>query len=255
MVPFALRRPPVAPAPPDRARGRGLGTLRRRVAAAACASLLLLVGLAHAQQDGIVVHGTGTVQADPDLARITVGVDVTDGDIQVALDRADATMTRVRQALFDAGVARADVQTVRYQVWREELRDRDGTVTGARYHVEHSYQVTVRALGDLGRTLADALDAGATSVGAITFGVADPAALQATARDRAVDDAHARAEQLARRAGVELGAPLAIEEAAAPTPVALQGTFARVDGAGAVAPVEAGSLTVRVDLTVRYAIP
>lgn len=256
MVPSALprnHRPAARRGPTASARD---GAPRRGPAAAARAMLLLalLSGLAYAQQDGIVVHGTGTAQADPDLARLTVGVSVTDAEVQSALDRADAVMTKVRQALLDAGVARADIQTTAYQVWREELRDRDGAVTGARYHVDHSYQVTVRALDGLGGVLADALAAGANSVGAITFGVADPAALQALARERAMDDARRRAEQLAARAGVELGAPLAIEEAAGAAPVGPQVAFARVDGSGG-APVEAGSLTVRIDVTVRYAIP
>ncbi len=231
------------------------GVIRSRLALAlACGAVLALsAGVARAQQEGILVHGSGVVRAEPDMGWVTLGVTVTDADVQAALDRADAAMTSVRDALSAAGVARPDVRTVAFQVWREDLRDAGGAITGARYHVAHSYEVTVRRLGELGPILAGAVDAGANSVGDVRFGLADAEALLARARVQAMADARARAEQLAEQAGVALGSVLSIEEAvpAGGTP---QLAYARVAGAGGGPPVEGGSLAVRVEVTVRYAI-
>lgn len=203
---------------------------------------------------GLVVQGSGTVYGEPDIALLTLGVDVTEPNVKNALSSADQTMQAVRQVFLNAGVAAKDIRTVAFNVWREDVRDHSGTVTGERYHVVHSYQVTLHDLSRLGELLAAAVSAGANNVQGIQFSIADPAALQARARAAAMRDAQARAEQLATLAGVTLGSPISIEESS--TPLASRApsmAAARVVGGGA-APVEGGQLAVRAQVTVRYAI-
>lgn len=220
-------------------------------------ALLLLsvaaTAAAQASPAGLLVQGSGTVYGEPDVALLTLGVDVTAPQVKTALAEADRTMQAVRQVFVQGGVDAKDVRTVAFNVWREDIRDRSGSVTGQRYHVVHSYQVTIRDSSRLGELLGAAVDAGANNVQGIRFTLSDPSALQAQARAAAMRDARSRAEQLARLAGVTLGKPISIEEStsspAAPAPVM---AAARVGGGAA--PVEAGQLAVKAQVTIRYAI-
>jgi uncharacterized protein YggE len=63
----------------------------------------------------------------------------------------------------------------------------------------------MRDLSKTGELLQEALEAGANNVGGISFSVADPKALQQKARDQAIADAQAKAEQLAAGLGAQLG--------------------------------------------------
>ena len=202
---------------------------------------------------GLLVHGSGTVYGEPDVAVLTLGVDVAKPDVKEALASADRNMQAVRQAFVAGGVPTKDIRTAAFNVWREDIRDRNGTVTGERYHVVHSYQVTVRDLGQLGELLGAAVDAGANNIQGIQFRIQDPAALRVQARDAAMRDARKQAEQLATLAGVTLGKPVSIEETSTPvTSPAPALAAARMGGASA--PVEGGQLAVEAHVTVRYAI-
>lgn len=222
-------------------------------------SLLLLVAMlglgmsVHAQsaEQGIVVRGTGIVMGEPDVAKVVLGVDIVEADLATALDEADAAMAAVQQALVDGGVETRDIRTNAFNIWREDVRDDDGTVTGQRFHVTHTYDVTVRALDTIGTLIPAAVTAGANNVGGISFTISDTTELERQARQAAMADAKDRAEQLASAGGVILGAPLAIEETSgvqAPRPTV---AFAR---AAESAPIAAGQLAIEVDVTVRYQI-
>lgn len=230
---------------------------RAGFALALAVALLAAVPAAAAQSappaSGLLVHGSGTAYGDPDLAVLTLGVEIVQPQVQAALSQADQTMSAVRDVFLHGGVDAKDIRTATFNVWREEIRDRNGNVTGERYHVLHSYRVTVRDLGSVGSLLADAVQAGANNIQGIQFDLSDPAALRQQARREAMQDAQARAQQLASLAGVTLGRPVSIEESTSGVtpPVAM----AAVRGAGGGgAPVEGGQLAVEVQVTVRYAM-
>jgi uncharacterized protein len=231
------------------------GGRRRRVAALALVGALLALlaaNAARAQVDpGIHVTGSGVVYGSPDQALIDIGVNIDDASVGDALRRADETMQAVRQAALALGVAADDVRTVSFHVWREELRDRDGNVTGERYRVQHSYQVVARDSDTVGDLLTVMVEAGANQVGGIQYTLSDPADLQRQAREVAMRDARGKAEALAELAGLSLAAPYAITESgAAPGPGA---QFALRDGLGGGS-VSAGQLAVRVDVEVWYGV-
>ena len=226
--------------------------------ALAFAALIAVAGVTTASAQagpasGLLVHGSGTVYGEPDIAVLTLGVDVAEPDVKGALASADRVMQAVRQVFVAAGVRREDIRTAAFNVWREDIRDRNGAVTGERYHVVHSYQVTVRDLSQLGDVLGAAVDAGANNVQGIQFRIQDPAALRAQARAAAMHDASKQAEQLASLAGVTLGRPVSIEETSTPV-MSSAPTLAAARVGGGGAPVESGQLAVEAHVTVRYAI-
>ncbi len=230
---------------------------RRLLLAAALVAALASVSLAAAQstatQSGLLVQGTGAAYGTPDQAVLTLGVEVVDTQVQTALNHADTTMGAVRSVFLSGGVDAKDIRTAAFDVWREDVRDNAGNITGERYHVVETYQVTVRSLANVGSLLADAVQAGANSIQGIRFGIQDTAALERQARAAAMQDARSRAEQLASLAGATLGRPVSIAESTSAPSMPVPMLRAQAMG-GPAAPVQGGQLAVQVRVTVRYAL-
>ena len=234
-------------------------TTYRLIAALLTAAALVLSANVRAQNPlqlgnqatGISVSGAGAAYGDPDRAVVTLGVDAVADNVRDALAQADQTMNQVREAALALNIEQRQIRTVSFNVWRQQLTDQNGQPTGERYHVQHSFQVTVDDTEQVGQLLADAIDAGANDVGGISFTISDTAALQSQAREAAMADARARATQLAQHAGVTLGQVIYVEETSYNAPHAVANVqYARA----ASSPIESGELAVNVTVKVVYAI-
>jgi uncharacterized protein YggE len=207
--------------------------------------------VAGASKSVVTVLGEGTVTVQPDIATVTIGVQVTKPTLPEAQSEATKQMTSVLNAIAKAGVKKEDIQTAYYSVNVIQNYDNTGTpteITG--YQVSNQVNVTVRDLTKVGSLLEDVVAAGANSIYGITFGIADPSAAQSQARAAAVADAKKRAEELAKAAGLSLGRVVSISEGVAqPVPnVYSQGA----GGKGGAVPVQSGTLQVTIDVQVTY---
>lgn len=204
------------------------------------------------------VSGSGTATGTPDVVYVELGVDLKSPSASEVVDESTTRMAKVMDALAALGVEKRDVRTVAYNMWVEEVYDREGNPTGERvYHLVHRVQVTVRDLEKVGTVLEKALDAGANTVGGIQFGVEDPTALQREAREKAIANAKAKAQQLAEGLGVTLGEPQSINEFGYVEPVPLKVMALEAAGMGGGAgpvPVSPGQLSVTVEVSVSWII-
>ncbi len=207
-------------------------------------------------QRQITVTGTGKVTAEPDLATISIGVQITEPTLAAATQKASEAMTKVLDAIKAAGVDAKDIQTSTYSV--NPLVDyRDGqtpTVTG--YQVMNVVTVKVRDLDSVGQVLDAGMSAGANYLGGVTFGIEDPSVLENEARTAAVKNATAIAETLAAAAGVELGNVVSITEGIVTTPPPMPYMDGRVMAAesASAGPVETGSLEITSNVVMRFEI-
>lgn len=208
----------------------------------------------------IIVSGSGTAYGQPDMATIQIGVQTRNVDAGVSVAENTDRMNTITAALKGMGIAEKDIQTTNFSVYGQQDYDpQTGQPTGTTtYFVDNTVSIVVRDLATLGAVLGQATDAGANSVYGISFGVSDPAALEAEARTKAMADAKARAEQLAAAAGVTLGAPMTISEYAysAPIPYAMERTAALDSAAvgGGSVPVSNGQLQMTLQVNVTYVI-
>ncbi|MEU3013321.1 SIMPL domain-containing protein [Nocardia asteroides] len=167
--------------------------------------------------------GRGTVRAIPDLIRVTLSVESRAETVAAAYGRAGDRVTAVVTALRAAGVNDADMATSGLSVRTETVYTDQGRSEISGYLATTGLSIALRdGTGtEPADTVAAAVTAGGDDVrlGGLTRGVADPEPLLARARDAAFDDAKAKAEQYAARAGVALGAVLQItEDTATPLP-------------------------------------
>jgi uncharacterized protein YggE len=200
----------------------------------------------------ITVTGSARVDAAPDLATVTAGVETQGGTAADALRANSAAMEGVLTALDAAKVARPDVQTSELSINPLLDNPQDGSapkVTG--YQASNMVTVKVRDVATLGSIIDAVTGAGANRLYGVGFDVADPKPVLDEARRQAVADARHKAELFAEAAGVKLGPVLAISEGGGrggPVPV-----FARAEMAKA-APVEAGTVTLSADVQIVFAL-
>ena len=207
----------------------------------------------------ISVTGTGRVVISPDVADLRIGVSVNRPTVKAAREAAAESMTRVVAALKKLGIADADIQTTILSlqpIYDYSTNTNPPRLTG--YTLANSVSVTIRNLDNVGDAIDNSLAAGATTFDGVSFRVADPAKPEAQARAAAMSHAKAKADTLAKGAGVSLGGVASISETAAPIPYPI----AYDSAAGALAapdksvptPVQAGTNEVTVTVAVSFLI-
>ncbi len=196
----------------------------------------------------ISVVGEGTIAAKPDMAQINIGVETSAPTATEATKENNDKMTAVINTLKDLGTADKDIQTTNYSISPEYNSQKGETNQITGYRVSDTVQVTVRNLDNVGTVLDQATQVGANNIFGISFGVENPATLQAEARAKAFADAQARAEDLAKLGGIQLGEILSISESTGGGPVPVANALS------SAAPIQPGQTEVHTQIQVIYAI-
>jgi uncharacterized protein YggE len=196
----------------------------------------------------ITVVGEGTAAASPDIARVSVGVTTFAPTATEATKENNDKMTGIINTLKDLGIADKDIQTTNYSISPEFSSQKGETNQITGYRVSDTVQVTVRNLDKIGTVLDQVTQAGANNISGISFGIENPATLQGEARAKAFADAQARAEDLAKLGGVQLGEILSISESTGGGPVPVASAFS------STAPIQPGQTEVHTQIQVIYAI-
>jgi uncharacterized protein YggE len=213
-------------------------------------------GPAAVQSRTLNISGNGTVYLTPDIANIYVGVHTEDPDINIAVSNNNNQTQALVDALKNAGVAEADIQTSNFSVYATQAYDKlTGQSLGSTYGVDNSVYITVRDLTKLGSLLNTAVGAGANNINNMTFDVADKTEAIAQARQKAMENASSLANELAQTAGVKLGEIQNISYSdTSPIPYAY-GTGSGGSSAPTTSvPIQPGKTQISVTVSVTYAI-
>ncbi len=162
----------------------------------------------------ISVEGSGDVFAVPDTATFSYSVmasnakDVTTGQTSVNT-KGNAIMDYLKSKGIDA----KDIQTTDYSVNPHYEYGNAACTSGycppgrqtlTGYDVNETVTVKVRETTKAGDLLSGVGSKGATNLSGLSFTIDDQTALEAQARTKAIDDARAKAEELAKELGVTL---------------------------------------------------
>lgn len=207
-----------------------------------------------AQPPMITVTGTGTVEATPDIATLTIGVTTEGVTAAEALSANSVALEGVMARLTAAGIEARDLQTSNLSLNPNWTGHDSTSATGptiAGYVASNMLTVRVRQLDGLGAVLDAAVADGANTLNGLSFGLADPEPALDEARKEAVANARARADLLATAAGVKLGRIVSISEGSAPSgPVPMF----RAEAASAPVPLAGGELGLSASVTIFYEI-
>lgn len=202
----------------------------------------------------ITVVGEGTVSAAPTIATINIGVQVIDPDVAAATDEADQIMADLITALQAEGVAEADIETAYFNLYIDRPFSPEGLTSEPTYQLSNNLQVTIRNLDNLTNILSTAIDAGANNINSVNFSIEDPSDLRSEARQQAVDNALATAEELADLNGVAVGEVVEISEVVQSGGGFFLSEQASIGLGGAGGGITPGDVDINVQLQITYAI-
>jgi len=200
---------------------------------------------AQAQPSVVTTTGHGDVTAVPDEAVVSAGVNTHAATAAAALAQNAQTMQQVIAALKSA--RGSDLQT--QEVSLDPQTDDQGAVTG--YAAQDTVSAKAR-IADAGALIDAAVGAGANTVDGPSLDVSDSDALYRSALQKAMADARAKAQALARAGGFTVGPVYSVTEGSqAPPPVVYPAATA---SGAASTPVEPGTQDVTADVTVSFQI-
>ena len=203
------------------------------------------------------VVGEGKVTLEPDIARVSIGVETVTPTVQEATEQNRATVEAVLAALVEQGIAEEDLQTSGFSVYAERFGPEGPLEEGdVRYRVSNNVSVTIRDLENVGTILDAAIEAGANNIYGVEFALDDPNVAESDARAAAIEDARAKAEELSQLTGIPLGEIISVSEIVGMGGGYYAGNFAeqaRAFGGGGT-PITPGQLDLVMQLQVIFAI-
>jgi uncharacterized protein YggE len=220
--------------------------------------------IARAATDGttpehtIAVSGEGKVTVVPDMATVSLGVNVERDTAKAARQAAADQMTKIVAALKALGIADEDIATANVSLNPVYNYPVNAQPTIHSYQLQNTVTVTVRDINQVSDVVDNAVQAGATQVNGVSFDVKDRAASEAKAREAAVKDARAKADSIANGLGVSIQGVASVAEQVQ-TPVWYGPQFAAGAAAApdksAQTPVLPGSTDVTITVQVSFLIP
>ena len=192
----------------------------------------------------LLLAADGEAKAVPDMATLTLGADATAPSAREA-------MAAVLSALRRAGVAERDIQTSALGLEPQYVYEQGKPPRLIGYQASNRLTVTVRDLAALGSIIDAGAGAGATNVGGVSFGFANPASAQNSARLAAVKALDDKASLYAQAVGYHIVRLVSLSEGAGEDPgLAVPRVQIRMAAKAAQpTPVEAGETTVRIAVT------
>lgn len=214
-------------------------------------------GIFNQQNTGIWVNGEGEVSVVPDIAVLSLGVEVQASSVAEAQSYAATAMTAVVNELENFGVAEKDIKTSQFSIspvrrWSEK----DGREILIGYRVTNTVTAKVRQIENTGAIIDAAAIAGGDyiRINSISFTVDNPSAHYDGARVKAMADAKAKAEHLADLANVKLGKPTYISESGASLPVVRNFYPEAAMPAAPTTPISPGETEISLSVQVVYSI-
>lgn len=246
--------------------GEAQSLLKMGLPLMAAGLLTLLPAQSRAQNEGperhpravaarrLTVTGRGEVKIAPDKADITLGVVTEDRSSKTAALTNAATSQKVQDALRQQGVAKSDIQTVRYSVEpiyspppiRPDTAPRPSVITG--YRVTNQVRITVHEIARLGGVLDAATAVGSNTIESIAFGKSEQKAFEDEALSKAVTDARHKADLMARTAGAKIVGIYEMNEGNVQRPGPVLYSRASL----AATPINPGEETISADVTIVY---
>jgi uncharacterized protein len=218
-----------------------------------CSYLLLLLPLTTAGLLGqtaaagtIQATGTGTVNVKPDQVQLDVSV-ITQGSTASQAGQQNASQTSAMIAALQRVLGSAgSIETIGYSVYPRYNNTTGQTPTIVGYTAQNTVRVTSMDLTITGPLIDAANQAGAGSVGSLSFGLQDSEPSRLQALSQAGKQAQAHAAAIAAGLGAKAGAVISAVEGSSVSVLPVNGI-----GAGATStPVLTGTVTVSAAVTI-----
>jgi uncharacterized protein len=201
----------------------------------------------------ITINGKGSVEHEPDIAMITVGVSVEAETASLAMSQQTTKMNGVFAAVKAAGIADRDMQTSNLSLnpVYDYPPNQQPRMRG--YIATNQITIKVRDIKSLGKTLDAVVKGGGNNIQGVSFSIDKPEAYQNEARVEAIKDAAARAELYANAVGYRVKRIVTISELDYfPRPVPMMARMQLQDAGPESTPVAAGEVSLEQQVSVMF---
>ncbi len=210
----------------------------------------------------VTVTGQGKVNYNPDIAVLTLGVQIDKvAKADEALDQLNNRVNSIIKAIKSQGIADENIQTQNYSLYPQyDYKDNVSTVSGYNANQQLIVKVTEydKKPGRLNSVIAAASKAGANQINSLVFDATNMNDLKQQARIEAIADAKGKSDSLAQAAGVKLAEITGwYENLVSPMPAYASVDYGKggMGGGGISSPVTpAGSREVIIEIGVTYNI-
>ncbi|MFH0779593.1 MAG: SIMPL domain-containing protein [Parcubacteria group bacterium] len=216
------------------------------------------VGKASSIPYTISISGEGKVTAAPNIATVAVGFSNDKATVAEAQKENTTKMNDIIASIKTLGVEEKDIKTSNYNIYpKYEWLNNKNILTG--YTVSQSVDVKIRDTKKISDILKIAGEKGANQIGSLNFEIDDKVALQAEARQKAIDDAKTKAQALAKQLGVKFSKIVSFSESNY-QPVMYKSAYAAdfgMGGGGESAPapsIQSGENEIKANVTITYEI-
>ena len=232
-----------------------LGVSQGGAAPAAASDAALTAAAPAAGTARITVTGTGKVSGTPNQLSLSMGVQTSAGSVATALRQANTAARSVTAVLSRSGVAASDIQTSGLSIY-PNYSNSSGVPSA--YQVSEQLTITLRRLSVAGSQISAAARAGGntTTIDGVSLNLSDTGTLLASAREKAVADAKAKATAYAHALGHPLGPVISMSETPPAQPFQPL-PYAAAPSAGRAAssvPVHPGTQQLSVTVTVVFTL-
>ncbi|WP_226577907.1 SIMPL domain-containing protein [Halobacillus litoralis] len=200
------------------------------------------------------VNGVGRVEVKPDVAKVKVGVETQDVNLEKAQQENAAKIEQVKNQWIAAGIPEENIQTADYFIF-PEYDYVDGKQEFRGYQVTHTLLVTVDDIERTGYIIDLAVANGANRVSNIEFTVSEPYENYQQALNLALGQALANAQTIANTMGLKLDqTPVKILEIGTPPAAPVQSFSKGQVMSASTTPIEPGTLetTARIEAYFQY---
>ncbi|NML51543.1 SIMPL domain-containing protein [Streptomyces sp. R302] len=261
--------PPTLPNPGARARARAARLLAAGAGSAVLGALLLgtaAPALAAAPERPapraaavraeapatVTVTGSGSATATPDVAILSVGVEVTKPTAKEAMAAQNTAAKALLAVLREQGVEDRDIRTDSLSLNPVYTQTTGGESKVSGYQASQTFSAKVRDIDRAGQVIGavNGSTGDAGRVNGVVFDVADPKDLRAKAREAAYRDAYEKASQHARLSGHRLGRLVSLSEGDSLRPG--QGTLPSLPADEQNVPLAPGEIEEQVTVSAVY---
>ena len=214
------------------------------------------IGQGAQYKNTISVSGEGKVSAKPDIGQVNLSVVSNAKTVAIAQKDNTDKMNKVIKAMKDLGIKEEDLKTTNYNV-SPSYQYLNGKSEIIGYQIDQTLEVKIRDLEKVGDILSQASAAGANQVGSLNFTFDDPEKLNTQARQKAIDNAKIKAQDLAKALGVSLGKVVSFSESSSgrSIPMYYASDALEKSGGGVSAPeVQTGQNEVNIGVSLSYEI-
>ncbi|MFA6106331.1 MAG: SIMPL domain-containing protein [Patescibacteria group bacterium] len=224
---------------------------------------LLRDRIVNPNQNQVSVTGQGKVSYVPDIANITLGVQIDKmSKADEALNKLNGDIKKIIEALKKTGAKEEDIQTQNYSLYPQyDVIDNVSKLTG--YSANQQLIVKVKDFkpgsDTVSKIISEASKAGANQVNGINFTTSKEEELKQEARIKAIEDARSKADSIANAAGVKLGKVIGWWENIVFSPSSNQSYFdgkGGMGGGGEIASpsIPSGTQEIIIELNLNYRV-